>query len=157
MPLVPPLSLRKYHCTMRRIEHRLPIFRQSPSHKQGVPWVSAAPRLARQRIVACPPLRSLHPGEHDLDLERLPHNSKLVRPRRIILIRHGESEGNRDPRAYVTTPDWKIRLTRKGHADSLAAGLKVKELVEESPVYIYTSPYLRTKQTLSGIVRSFGT
>lgn len=33
---------------------------------------------------------------------------------RIILIRHGESEGNVDDTAYVTKGDAKISLTDKG-------------------------------------------
>ena len=36
-----------------------------------------------------------------------------IRARRIILIRHGESEGNKDEQAYVHTPDWRIALTDK--------------------------------------------
>ena len=122
--------------------------------------VRSAARLRGARAAApvpWPAVRRLHPGEHDLDLERMSGDGPVVRPRRIILVRHGESEGNRDPRAYVTTPDWKIRLTRRGHADALEAGLKVKEIVGDCPVYIYTSPYLRTKQTLSGIVSCLDT
>ena len=38
----------------------------------------------------------------------------IHRAKRIILIRHGESEGNVDESAYVNTADWQIRLTQKG-------------------------------------------
>ena len=34
--------------------------------------------------------------------------SQYDRPKRFILIRHGESDGNVDEAAYVNTPDWKV-------------------------------------------------
>mmetsp|Transcript_27610 Transcript_27610/g.36226 ORF Transcript_27610/g.36226 Transcript_27610/m.36226 type:complete len:304 (-) Transcript_27610:154-1065(-) len=79
----------------------------------------------------------------------------LLRPRRIILLRHGESRGNRDETAYVHCPDWKIPLTRKGWADARLAGDVVKEIVKDAPIFFYTSPYLRTKQTLAGMLGAF--
>lgn len=36
------------------------------------------------------------------------------RPHRIILLRHGESQGNVDQNAYVTTADWRIPITDVG-------------------------------------------
>ena len=54
------------------------------------------------------------------------------RPKRIILIRHGESEGNTDSRAYARTPDSKIRLTERGFAQALVAGLQMRVPVETS-------------------------
>jgi hypothetical protein len=30
-------------------------------------------------------------------------------PKRIVLIRHGQSVGNIDASAYASTPDWKVR------------------------------------------------
>ena len=36
------------------------------------------------------------------------------RPKRIILLRHGQSLGNVDESAYVTTADWRIPLTDLG-------------------------------------------
>lgn len=44
---------------------------------------------------------------------------------RIILIRHGESLGNIDERAYVTTADWRIPLTERGREQARSAGRKV--------------------------------
>jgi hypothetical protein len=38
---------------------------------------------------------------------------KYLLPKRIILIRHGESLGNIDETAYASIPDWKIPLTRR--------------------------------------------
>jgi len=36
------------------------------------------------------------------------------RPKRIFLLRHGQSLGNVDESAYVTTADWRIPLTDLG-------------------------------------------
>ena len=79
-----------------------------------------------------------------------------VKPRRIILVRHGESLGNvaGGEMAYVTTPDWLVPLTERGKEQSRSAGVEIQDLVGSSPVYIYVSPYLRTKQTLAGILES---
>uniref|UniRef100_A0A7S1XZL4 Uncharacterized protein n=1 Tax=Phaeomonas parva TaxID=124430 RepID=A0A7S1XZL4_9STRA len=101
-------------------------------------------------------------GEHELDLHHIDgggysNGSGIVRPARIILVRHGESAGNVDPQAYVNTPDWKIPLTKKGWKDARLAGQQIKEIVGDSPIYIYTSPYLRTKQTLAGMVGAWDT
>lgn len=47
---------------------------------------------------------------------------------------------------YVHVPDWKIPLTKKGFGDGQKAGEKIKEYIGDKPLFIYTSPYLRTKQ-----------
>ncbi|CAM9141485.1 unnamed protein product, partial [Phaeothamnion confervicola] len=79
------------------------------------------------------------------------------KPERIIIIRHGESMGNLDESTYVHVPDWKIPLSKQGYRDARLAGQKVKEYVGDKPLFIYTSPYLRTKQTLAGMVEAFDT
>lgn len=77
--------------------------------------------------------------------------SGTCRPSRIVLIRHGESLGNVDESAYVTTPDWKIPLTEKGKEQARIAGGKLKSLVGNQPVMVFVSPYLRTRQTFEEI------
>ncbi|CAN0109016.1 unnamed protein product, partial [Heterosigma akashiwo] len=52
----------------------------------------------------------------------------LCRPTKILLVRHGESRGNRDETAYAHCPDWKIPLTRRGWGDARLAGERVKEV-----------------------------
>lgn len=37
-----------------------------------------------------------------------------MRPKRIILIRHGESEGNVDKNIYEQKPDYALELTHRG-------------------------------------------
>ena len=46
--------------------------------------------------------------------------SKRVLPKRIILIRHGESQGNIDETAYQNTPDWQILVNRERERTSRA-------------------------------------
>ena len=40
-------------------------------------------------------------------------NPVCIRPHRIILVRHGQSEGNVDETAYTRIPDSKIALTHR--------------------------------------------
>ena len=70
------------------------------------------------------------------------------RPRRIILCRHGESEGNVNEDAYVSTADWKISLTQKGRGQVRESGRKLAELVGDDPMLFYCSPYRRAEQTM---------
>ncbi|CAM9658412.1 unnamed protein product, partial [Hapterophycus canaliculatus] len=70
---------------------------------------------------------------------------RVIKPERIIIVRHGESLGNLDESTYVHVPDWKIPLTKKGFGDGQRAGEKIKEYIGDKPLFIYTSPYLRTK------------
>ncbi|GLT95005.1 hypothetical protein SLE2022_127120 [Rubroshorea leprosula] len=86
------------------------------------------------------------------------HHGKL--PKRIILVRHGESEGNLDKAAYATIPDNKIPLTPLGISQARSTGARLYDLISRhsSPnwrVYFYVSPYERTRSTLREIGRSF--
>lgn len=78
------------------------------------------------------------------------------RPKRIILLRHGESLGNVDESAYVTTADWRIPLTNLGKKQAVDAGRCLREKIREGDkVIFYHSPYLRTKQTLDELLPYF--
>jgi len=48
-----------------------------------------------------------------------------MRPNRIILIRHGESEGNADKHQYRFTPDYALMLTPKGIEQAHRAGMEI--------------------------------
>lgn len=78
------------------------------------------------------------------------------RPKRIILVRHGESEANVNNNLYSNTPDWLIHLTEKGRNQAREVGKKIKELVGDEPVYFYYSPFTRTRETFECISESFG-
>lgn len=97
-------------------------------------------------------------------------------------MRHGESIGNVDERAYVNTADWRIPLTDRGREQARLAGKKVAshlciggydagesdedyldentdgkeetdKINKKGKVFFYVSPYLRTRQTLREILR----
>eukprot|EP00986_Skeletonema_menzelii_P001748 scaffold484_cov148-Skeletonema_menzelii.AAC.2 len=94
--------------------------------------------------------RSFASGSHNFQ------HKPDFRPRRIILLRHGESLGNADESAYVTTADWRIPLTDLGVEQAVEAGRCLREKIEEnSKVVFYHSPYLRTKQTLDELLPHF--
>src|SRR4051812_38006059 len=51
------------------------------------------------------------------------------RPKRIILIRHGESQGNDDKNIYESIPDNAIELTSKGILQAISAGEELKQII----------------------------
>ncbi|KAM2211325.1 hypothetical protein ACFX1X_021823 [Malus domestica] len=57
---------------------------------------------------------------------------QLVIPKRIILMRHGESQGNLDTAVYTITPDNKILLTQEDLAQAQFAGAKIHHVIERS-------------------------
>lgn len=85
--------------------------------------------------------------------------AERVLPRRIILVRHGESEGNVDESMYCRVPDPRIRLTSKGKRQARTAGEKLKALMEaegeDYNVFFYMSPYRRSKETALEIAKCF--
>lgn len=77
-----------------------------------------------------------------------------MKPKRIILIRHGESEGNFDNSLYETTPDYALKLTPKGISQATLAGGEIKSLIGDESVYAYLSPFFRTRETFEYIRES---
>ena len=78
-----------------------------------------------------------------------------MKPNRIILIRHGESEGNIDRDKYRTIPDYALNLTPKGIAQAQSAGHEIKKIIGEESIYVYLSPYIRTRQTFQNLQATF--
>ncbi|KAM9912401.1 hypothetical protein OXX69_002609 [Metschnikowia pulcherrima] len=88
----------------------------------------------------------------------------MGKPKYILLVRHGESEGNCDKLVNRHTPNHKICLTEQGHEQATQAGAVLKEFLsqlkerekgEVNPrsVMFYTSPYLRARQTCEDIIK----
>lgn len=79
---------------------------------------------------------------------------------RIFLIRHGESEGNVDHAAYVKHGDPHVPLTDKGWRQAAGAGAFLRHYLAERgsapPHRIWSSPFLRTRQTLRGVLEGLG-
>jgi broad specificity phosphatase PhoE len=78
-----------------------------------------------------------------------------VNPRRIILVRHGESEANVDASRHACVPNHKIRLSATGRAQALAAGAELRGVVGDGSVQFFVSPYERTRETYRLIRESF--
>ncbi|WP_211123340.1 histidine phosphatase family protein [Streptomyces yatensis] len=72
----------------------------------------------------------------------------MARPRRIVLLRHGESEGNVDDSVYERVPDHALKLTETGRRQATEAGERLRAAFGDERVSIYVSPYRRTHQTL---------
>src|SRR5512144_1971522 len=70
-----------------------------------------------------------------------------MRPQRIILVRHGSSQGNVDKNQYKSVPDYALNLTDEGILQARRAGLELKQLIGTESLYVYLSPYYRTRQT----------
>ena len=94
------------------------------------------------------------------------------RPSRIFLVRHGESQANVDTSRtislflkklisflelalYSRMADNQIELTEKGHEQAIEAGKKLRSIIGKESVYVYMSPYKRSKQTWANIRKAF--
>jgi broad specificity phosphatase PhoE len=79
----------------------------------------------------------------------------MARPKRIILIRHGQSEGNVDKTVYKKKPDFAVNLTEQGKRQAIEAGKKLREITGHERVWFYRSPFYRTRQTYDEIIKSY--
>jgi len=80
-----------------------------------------------------------------------------MKPNKIFLVRHGESEGNVNKKIYAEKPDYAVRLTERGRSQSQIAGSFIKEKSGNSSIGVYYSPFLRTIDTLNSVVETLGT
>ncbi len=74
-----------------------------------------------------------------------------MKPKRIILIRHGESIGNINKKIYSETPDYKLNLTERGKEQAKQAGEELKNIIKDESVFFYVSPFWRTRETFQNI------
>ena len=79
---------------------------------------------------------------------------------RIFLVRHGESLGNLDERAYAQFGDHNVPLTQWGHGQALAAGRAIASHLAAAgamgigKLHIWYSPFLRTRQSKDAILEA---
>jgi len=79
---------------------------------------------------------------------------------RILLVRHGESLGNVDPRVHATTADHAVPLSERGHQQAREAGARIADYLDqhvqgERPhIRLWVSPYHRTRQTADRLVET---
>jgi broad specificity phosphatase PhoE len=76
-----------------------------------------------------------------------------MKPKRIILIRHGESEGNLDRNTYASKQDYKLLLTANGIEQAEEAGKQLKQIIGNEPAIFYVSPLWRTRMTFEYIAK----
>lgn len=77
-------------------------------------------------------------------------------PSKLVLVRHGQSEGNVDELLYSTRPDNAMRLTELGWEMARMAGRALREeLPRGETVHFIVSPYARTVETFHGIVSAW--
>ncbi|ODH53482.1 hypothetical protein GX48_00313 [Paracoccidioides brasiliensis] len=73
----------------------------------------------------------------------------------IILIRHAQSEGNKNREIHQSIPDHRVKLTPEGQKQALEAGRRLRTLLRpDDTLHFFTSPYRRTRETTEGILTS---
>ena len=78
-----------------------------------------------------------------------------MRPQKIILVRHGESDANPSKSVYEHTPDHLVSLTKKGEAQCTALGQKLKSHLDGKTLTIWNSPFKRSRQTAHLVAEQF--
>ena len=74
----------------------------------------------------------------------------------IYLVRHGQSTANVNKAVHYELPDHAIPLSDLGHRQATAAGQALNNIInfeelEAGKIRIWTSPYLRTRQTANDL------
>jgi broad specificity phosphatase PhoE len=73
----------------------------------------------------------------------------------IILVRHAQSEGNKNRDIHQTIPDHRVKLTQEGRGQAQDAGRRLRDLLHpDDKLHFFTSPYRRTRETTEGILES---
>jgi broad specificity phosphatase PhoE len=73
----------------------------------------------------------------------------------IILVRHAQSEGNKNRDIHQTIPDHRVKLTPEGYRQAQDAGHRLRDLLHpDDKLHFFTSPYRRTRETTEGILES---
>jgi broad specificity phosphatase PhoE len=75
-----------------------------------------------------------------------------MKPKRILIARHGESVGNIDKGVYARHPDYALPLTRRGRKQAKQLGTEVRQLIGAEKVHFFVSPWHRTRETFMGAV-----
>ncbi|KAH8784601.1 putative phosphoglycerate mutase DET1 [Hyaloscypha finlandica] len=79
----------------------------------------------------------------------------MGKPRMIILIRHAQSEGNKNRDIHQTIPDHRVKLTPEGWLQAYDAGRRLRDLLRaDDTLHFFTSPYRRTRETTEGILKT---
>eukprot|EP00803_Ostreobium_quekettii_P001651 evm.model.scf_49.14 EVM.evm.TU.scf_49.14 scf_49:140190-145776(-) len=97
---------------------------------------------------------------HSLSRGAIPEDFRVL-PKRIILVRHAQSEGNVNKQIYSHVPDRNLGLTEGGWEQAIEAGKKLRRVFERDgdannfKLFFFISPYRRSYETYEGIRRNF--
>ncbi|KAH9838842.1 phosphoglycerate mutase-like protein [Teratosphaeria destructans] len=79
----------------------------------------------------------------------------MGKPRLIILVRHAQSEGNKNREVHQFIPDHRVKLTDEGHRQAEEAGRRLRALLRpDDTLQVFTSPYRRTRETTEGLLKT---
>lgn len=70
-----------------------------------------------------------------------------MNPKKIIVMRHAESQEDVDKTVYAHTADLDVALSPNGEGQAKNAGGKIADLLDGKTVHFYLSPGLRLRQT----------
>lgn len=115
-----------------------------------IPSISAFPSDHKQKRRTSFSEEILKPGKRTWLQEQ------VGRPRRLILIRHGESQGNVDRSLTQRVPDPDLHLTIRGRHQALQSGKRLKEIIGDESLRFIISPYIRARETFHAIAQEFG-
>ena len=75
-----------------------------------------------------------------------------MKPKKIIIVRHGESEANINKELYGYRQDHLMQLTDKGKEQCIARGKSFKKILDGKRIMVWSSPYTRCRQTSENIL-----
>ena len=79
-----------------------------------------------------------------------------MKPEKIFVLRHAQSEGNVDKTVYARKPDYALNLTPIGVIQANSAGIRLKAHKAMGKFAVYYSPFFRSIQTLNNVVVGLG-
>eukprot|EP01064_Diplonema_japonicum_P004547 TRINITY_DN129_c0_g3_i1.p1 TRINITY_DN129_c0_g3~~TRINITY_DN129_c0_g3_i1.p1 ORF type:complete len:446 (+),score=67.13 TRINITY_DN129_c0_g3_i1:48-1340(+) len=101
--------------------------------------------------------QQVNSGELDATLRAMEERKRRLKweklPERIVMLRHGESEGNVDKTVYSLKGDSQLEITPHGLRQAMDAGARLKNVVGDGKVYVAVSPFERAVQTLYGLYK----
>ncbi len=77
-----------------------------------------------------------------------------MKPKRILIARHGESVGNVNKGVYATNPDYALPLTARGCRQAEQLGNHIHRLIGSEHIRFYISPWRRPRETFMHAVRA---
>jgi broad specificity phosphatase PhoE len=88
--------------------------------------------------------------------------NRTFMPNRVLLVRHGQSEGNVNEELYETKPDPDMKLTERGWSEARLIGKAIVTgcpewngiAVGKESIHFVVSPYVRAIETFHGILDS---